>query len=98
VADLAILLNAILVGDSVERTIDLAALKAEHTKPPRLALLGGFFDGLADPAMKIALDRAATRLRSAGASVVERDLPPALDGIHRSHRTIMLYELAESHR
>ncbi|HEV8002658.1 MAG TPA: amidase [Planctomycetaceae bacterium] len=98
VADLAILLNAILVGDSAQRTIDLAALKPGRTKPPRLALLGGFFDSLADSSMKIALNRAATRLRAAGASVVERDLPPAFDGIHRSHRTIMVYELAESHR
>jgi Asp-tRNA(Asn)/Glu-tRNA(Gln) amidotransferase A subunit family amidase len=98
VTDLAVMLNAISVGDSVKPTIDLAALNPEHIEPPRLALLGGFFDSLADPAMKIALNRAVTRLRSAGASIGERELPPAFDGIHRSHRTLMLYELAESHR
>jgi Asp-tRNA(Asn)/Glu-tRNA(Gln) amidotransferase A subunit family amidase len=107
VADLAILLNAVSVGDTVDPSggpilklaIDLADLKPKNIKPPRLALLTGPFDTMADPSMRVALYHAVKLLRAAGASVVDREVPPlAFAGIHASHRTIMEYELAESHR
>jgi Asp-tRNA(Asn)/Glu-tRNA(Gln) amidotransferase A subunit family amidase len=107
VADLAIMLNAISEGDIVDPSgapilklaIDLADLKPENIKPPRLALLTGSFDTMADPSMRIALYHVVKLARSAGASVVDREVPPlAFAGIHASHRTIMEYELAELHR
>ena len=106
VADLAMLLNAISGGDAADASVDpardlaldLADLKPEKIRPPRLALLGGFFDQLADPSMRLSVNRAATRLRSAGASVIEADLPPTFSDIHARHRTIVGFELAAFHR
>jgi len=110
VADLAILLNAICVGDKVvpggdptlKLAIDLADLKVENIKPPRLALLawrmprqGEYFEKASNASMWSALTRAVARLRSAGASVAES--APGTSG-SSSHRTIMTFELADSHR
>jgi Asp-tRNA(Asn)/Glu-tRNA(Gln) amidotransferase A subunit family amidase len=108
VADLAIMLNAISVGDTVDPSgdptlklaIDLADLQP-NIKPPRLALLasqmgerGEYFEIASGASMWSALTRALARLRSAGASVVERKP----DSSASSHRTIMTFELADSHR
>jgi Asp-tRNA(Asn)/Glu-tRNA(Gln) amidotransferase A subunit family amidase len=109
VADLAILLNAISVGDKVvpsddptlKLAIDLAGLNPENLKPPRLAMLTCRFDErpelyerLSDPSMWSALTRALDHFRSAGASVVERRGLFASD----PHRTLMTFELADWHR
>ncbi|MBX9964570.1 MAG: amidase [Burkholderiales bacterium] len=50
----------------------------------------------ADPAMRqrFAADLAA--VRAGGATVTERELPPAFDDGFRAHRTIMLYEAARA--
>ena len=110
VADLAIMLNAISVGDAVDPSgdptlklaIDLADLRPETLKPPRLALLalrvseqGEYFEIASDPSMWSALTRAIAAFRSAGASIAERD-PGHFDT--SAHRTIMTVELANSHR
>jgi Asp-tRNA(Asn)/Glu-tRNA(Gln) amidotransferase A subunit family amidase len=109
VADLAIMLNAISVGDKVvpggdptpKIAIDLAAPNPESLKPPRLALLtsggklGDYFEKSSAPSMWSALTRALDRLRLAGASVEARECRPFSDV---SHRTIMSFELADFHR
>jgi Asp-tRNA(Asn)/Glu-tRNA(Gln) amidotransferase A subunit family amidase len=73
-------------------------LLPDSIKPPRLVRVGGFFDSMAEPSMRAALDQAIGRLRSARATIVERDLPPSFAEIHRRHRTVMGYELAGWHR
>jgi Asp-tRNA(Asn)/Glu-tRNA(Gln) amidotransferase A subunit family amidase len=124
VADLAVLLNAISswrtvdpIGDKIQEVrIDLADLKLESLKPPRLALLSSsweyprrlpdrpdvfvhetydYFERLSDASMYSALTRSVAAFRSAGASIVERD--PGFF-FASSHRAIMAYELANSHR
>jgi len=131
VADLAIMLNVISGGDKViggddstlKLGIDLAELKPQHIKPPRLALLtspmhvqrvqpddriflepdGGaasewiveYFQRRSAASMWSALTRAVAGFRAAGASVIERD-PGWFSS--SSHRTIMAFELADSHR
>jgi Asp-tRNA(Asn)/Glu-tRNA(Gln) amidotransferase A subunit family amidase len=109
VADLAIMLNAISVGDKIvtgddptfKIAIDLANLNPESRKPPRLALLtsggklGDYFEKSSEPSMWSALTRALDCLRSAGASVEARECRPFSDV---SHRTIMSFELADFHR
>ncbi|HXY33182.1 MAG TPA: amidase [Planctomycetaceae bacterium] len=102
VADLAILLNVISVGDQVvadgeptlKLAIDVAGLQREKLSPPRLAVLGGFFK-TADDEMRLALDRAVSQMRAAGASIDLRDIHP--DWLH-SHRVIAGYEMAARHR
>jgi Asp-tRNA(Asn)/Glu-tRNA(Gln) amidotransferase A subunit family amidase len=114
VADLAIILNAISGVDQAigsdptqDLMIDLAGLTPANIKPPRLALLasprlfpGGepveyFHMWSKDASMWSALTQAVSRFRSAGASIIERD-PDWF--IPSSHRDIMAYELANSHR
>jgi Asp-tRNA(Asn)/Glu-tRNA(Gln) amidotransferase A subunit family amidase len=108
VADLAIILNAISVGDKVisggdptlKLWVDVAQLNPQKqlnpTKisPPRLGVLGGFF-GSADPDMRIALDRAVSQFRAAGALIDVRD--PQIAWLD-SQRTIVAYDMAAWHR
>jgi aspartyl-tRNA(Asn)/glutamyl-tRNA(Gln) amidotransferase subunit A len=94
VADVAILLSAI----SEESLALDADLLREKIKPLRLVRLGGFFESMAEPSMRFALDQAVGRLRSTGATIVERDLPPSFTDICAQHRTIMGYELVGWHR
>jgi aspartyl-tRNA(Asn)/glutamyl-tRNA(Gln) amidotransferase subunit A len=108
VADLAIMLNAISSwrvdpsGNPIyEVAIDLADLEPQRIKPPQLGLLasrsdqGEYFEQVSHPSMWSTLVHAVDRFRSAGASIVEKK--------HRffswnAHRTIMTFELANSHR
>ncbi len=108
VADLAIMLNAISVGDKgipeeprLKLSIDLRDLEPRNSKPPRLALLTcrtddrpELYERFSDPSMWSALIRALDAFRIAGASVVERR------GlfVSNSHSTVMAFELANTHR
>jgi Asp-tRNA(Asn)/Glu-tRNA(Gln) amidotransferase A subunit family amidase len=102
VADLAIVLNAISVGDQVipggdptlKLWIDVTNLNPSKIAPPRLGLLGGFF-GSADSDMRTALDRAMSQFRAAGASIDVRD--PQMTWLD-SQRTIVAYDMAAWHR
>ncbi|MBX6314759.1 MAG: amidase [Isosphaeraceae bacterium] len=90
VEDLRRLFEALL-GD------DLLALEADFTPPPRLGRLRGPFDDLADPCQREAIDRAAEVLARAGAAVIDRAPPFALNEILRLHRTILAAEAAATH-
>jgi Asp-tRNA(Asn)/Glu-tRNA(Gln) amidotransferase A subunit family amidase len=94
VADVAILLSAI---SDDPLTFD-AELLPDTIKPPRLIRVGGFFESMVEPSMRAALDQAIGRLRSARATIVERESPPSFAEIHSRHRTMMGYELAGWHR
>ncbi len=57
--------------------------------PPRLAILGGFFEEQADAAVRTAAADAVEQLQAAGANVVARPLPDDFLEVHAVHRRIM---------
>ena len=59
---------------------------------PRLVTLRSPVWDLAEPSQRESLEACSAKLRAAGASVVQRELPPAFDGAHAAVRTIMAYE------
>jgi Asp-tRNA(Asn)/Glu-tRNA(Gln) amidotransferase A subunit family amidase len=61
-------------------------------EPPKLALVRTPVWDLATPAQQENLYRTADRLRQAGATVDEIELPSVLDDAHRLHRIIMFAE------
>jgi aspartyl-tRNA(Asn)/glutamyl-tRNA(Gln) amidotransferase subunit A len=78
-----------VLGRSVECCAALDALLRDDTeiwlrplvRPPRLAVVRGYFLEDAEPLVVAAFDRAVERLRAAGAELVDLDLPE-LDNIH----------------
>ena len=67
-------------------------------RPPRLLAVRSPVWERAEPAQRERFAADLDRLRSAGAVVTERDLPPAFDDALRIHRTIMLREAATAAR
>jgi Asp-tRNA(Asn)/Glu-tRNA(Gln) amidotransferase A subunit family amidase len=63
--------------------------------PPKLHRLRGFFEELAEPAMRRAFADALRTLQDAGATVEEADIN--LDGVRQAHRVIMASEAAAGH-
>jgi Asp-tRNA(Asn)/Glu-tRNA(Gln) amidotransferase A subunit family amidase len=97
IADAA-LLAAVLVGKNEN---DPAAVPQKGTIPgevvpmpraPRLAAVRSPVWHLADPQAQEHFLKMVARLRSAGAEVIEQELPPAFDGAHAVLRTIMYGE------
>lgn len=88
--------DAALVVAALARQGALSASLAGLSRPPRLAYLEGFswvpFDCDADDT----LEAAATTLRAAGAEIVPRALPDALDDTLIVLRTIMLHEASRN--
>lgn len=64
--------------------------------PPRLGLCRGPQWPLADAPMRDLVEKAATRLAAAGATVTEVRLPPECDGLFEAQKTVMAYEAARS--
>ncbi len=64
--------------------------------PPRLAVVRSPVWGLAEPAQQQAFATAVARLRAAGASVEEVELPAAFGAAHAVQRTIMYAEGART--
>lgn len=106
--DLAVLLQAIAGGDpldpwSAQREVsDFAGLidtaQIDRASPPRLGVLGGFFDEYADAEVRSATQQAVEKLRSAGAELVEVSLPSSFEAFLENHRIVMAVEAAEYHR
>jgi Asp-tRNA(Asn)/Glu-tRNA(Gln) amidotransferase A subunit family amidase len=74
---------------------DVAVIPAELpslTRPPRLAAVRSPVWHMADPPAQAHFHETAVRLRSAGAEVVERELPPAFAEAHAVLRAIMYAE------
>jgi aspartyl-tRNA(Asn)/glutamyl-tRNA(Gln) amidotransferase subunit A len=66
--------------------------------PPRLGLLGGFFEEHADIEVWNGFVDAVERLRDTGAEVAEIPLPPSFGVVHAAHRLIMASEAASVHQ
>ncbi|MBX9680091.1 MAG: amidase [Gemmataceae bacterium] len=91
VRDLEILLNVIQNPPPV-RDSDEVEL------PPRLAVVRGLFEDLAEPAMRNAFGVAIETLRKAGAVIEEFVLPADFGDVVRQHRIVMAVEAAQFHR
>lgn len=66
--------------------------------PFRLGVLGGFFREEADEESPAAFDSAVERLRQAGATTVDLELPESFARVHQFHGRIMAVEAALYHR
>ncbi len=66
-------------------------------RAPRLGILGGLFQDLADAAVRTELERTTEWLRSSGASVVQAALPPSFTEVLKRHRIVMAVEAAVFH-
>ncbi len=93
VVDLAILLKVI----APDTNLKVGEIRASKT-PPRIARLRGFFDELADPEMRAAVDVLLSKFRAAGATVQDVALPKCFEDIHRHHRVVMSSEAAAYHK
>lgn len=71
---------------------------SDDVTPPRLGLLGGFFEEHADEEVRNGWVDAVERLRDAGAEVEEVQLPPSFGVVHTAHRLIMASEAASVHQ
>jgi aspartyl-tRNA(Asn)/glutamyl-tRNA(Gln) amidotransferase subunit A len=72
--------------------------QAMPPSPPRLGVLGGYFDERADEVVRAATRAALARLEAAGAQVSSLPLPDDFLEVHSNHRRIMAVEAAEYHR
>jgi aspartyl-tRNA(Asn)/glutamyl-tRNA(Gln) amidotransferase subunit A len=104
VADLALMLQAIAGFDPADPTCeprpvpDYAAALDTATRPPRLGLLGGLFEELADDCVSKLMEDVGRRLHQSGATV-ERITPPAgFTEVLARHRIVMAVEAAAFHR
>ena len=92
VTDLAILLS--VIRDFPEETHGNSAAGL----PPRIGRIHGLFDKLADDDACAAVAFAVETLSSAGAKIVDVDLPESFDSILEQHGIIMAVEAAQTHR
>ena len=89
------------VGLMARAVEDIALIRAammelpHHAPAPRagrIALMRTPHDDRADPAAHAALEAAARRLSTAGATVEEAALPPPFDGLEAAHRLVCGFE------
>ena len=69
----------------------------DESSPLKLGLLRGYFQKHADESVWDGFEDAISRLRDAGADVVETPLPPSFAVVHAAHRLIMASEAASVH-
>ena len=67
-------------------------------RPPRVGLLGGFFQDHADDVVWEGFMESVEKLREGGAFVVETPLPESFSVVHSAHRLIMSSEAASVHQ
>jgi aspartyl-tRNA(Asn)/glutamyl-tRNA(Gln) amidotransferase subunit A len=103
VRDLATLLQVIAGADprdpdcSTRPVPDYEAALRGPLRPPRLGLLRGHFEELADGAVRAMMGQVSERLRAAGAEVREVALPAAFAEVLPRHRVVMTVEAAAFH-
>jgi aspartyl-tRNA(Asn)/glutamyl-tRNA(Gln) amidotransferase subunit A len=103
VRDLAVLLQAIAGADprdptAVDRPVpDLVAALAGPPRAPRLGRVGGLFDDLAEPSVRVFMEEVTAALGSGGASVINVALPAAFAEVIPRHRAVMAVEGAAYH-
>jgi aspartyl-tRNA(Asn)/glutamyl-tRNA(Gln) amidotransferase subunit A len=87
--------------ETIRRNVALegnpAPLSFAPERPPKLARVRGFFQDLAEPAMRVVIESSLVDLAKAGAEVVEVPMPAAFGGVHRPHRVVMAAEAAAFH-
>jgi len=103
VADLAVMLSALAGYDPTDPhsvdvpTADYVAEPARET-PPRVAVLNGFFVEAASAEVRGAVLAALTKLRAAGAAMIDVLPPESFAVVIAHHRRIMAVEAAAYHR
>ena len=93
VEDVALAFAALREGPEASRT---EAWPPPLGRPPRLAAVRSQVWSQAEPAAQQSFIETLARLRTAGAEVIETELPTAFEGAHGVHRTIMAYEAART--
>ena len=93
--------NPSRIFERVRRQIDLAnnpaTMEFTPDKAPKLGRLRGFFQDLAEPAMRVVLEASLVDLAKAGAEVSEVELPESFGSVRRVHRIVMAAEAAAFH-
>jgi aspartyl-tRNA(Asn)/glutamyl-tRNA(Gln) amidotransferase subunit A len=103
VRDLALMLDVIAGFDpldawSEDRPVEeMTRLMTPHPQVPTLARVRGLFEERADSTMRAMMDGVSERLRSAGASVAEINLPASFSEVTVRHRIVMAVEAAAYH-
>jgi Asp-tRNA(Asn)/Glu-tRNA(Gln) amidotransferase A subunit family amidase len=80
----------------LDRTGVVGTPASEDGPPPRVGLCRTPWWSSAEPAMQRLVEHAARRVRAAGASVVEVELPAEFVGLPEAHRLLMEHELASA--
>jgi aspartyl-tRNA(Asn)/glutamyl-tRNA(Gln) amidotransferase subunit A len=75
-----------------------AETSTELPRPPRLGLVRQFFFDEAEPQVLNVVEAAVDKLRRAGATIEDVNLPATFDYVHCMHRRIMAVEAAAWHR
>ncbi len=104
VRDLALLLRVMAGPDPSDpecsdRSVpDYAAFMERPQKPPRLGIIRGLFQDLAEPEMLSCIEQTHHRLQEKGATLIPVALPAAFSEVLRHHRIIMAVEAAQYHQ
>lgn len=81
-----------------ERRNDPERRDGAACRPPRLGLVGGYFQDKAEPDVRRATHDAVERCRGAGALVESLELPASFADVIRAHRLVMAVGAAAHHR
>jgi aspartyl-tRNA(Asn)/glutamyl-tRNA(Gln) amidotransferase subunit A len=95
IQDLAILMDTLDHRMSMHLT---DGLSREISSFPRLGRLRGIFDEKAEEQVRLALEESLECLSSAGADIIDIELPAGFDGILAEHRIVMATEAAAFHQ
>ncbi len=104
--DLALLLDAISGPDPADphsatvsaTPLDWFPTAPRLASPPKLARLRGFFESDATSPMRAAFESALGQFRSLGAGLSEAGWPRSFADVHRRHRLVVQYDLAQRHK
>jgi Asp-tRNA(Asn)/Glu-tRNA(Gln) amidotransferase A subunit family amidase len=101
-ADLALVLSVVAGPDERDRTALSAPapdslVNLPGMRPPRIGVVRNFYPQRTQPVMQAAIDRAATKLREAGADVRDVLLPGDFELIWMVHRIVGSAEAANFH-
>jgi Asp-tRNA(Asn)/Glu-tRNA(Gln) amidotransferase A subunit family amidase len=103
VRDLALLLQVMAGPDALDPECafvpvpDYLAHLDRPCQPPRLGIVRGLFEELADDETRTFMERARTQFEKAGAELVPVALPAAFAEVLPRHRVIMAVEAAQFH-
>lgn len=96
VADV-VLMREVVLGQPRSAPMSPAAAPTDPAAAPRFGVCRTSLWPLARPAARDALEHATARLRGAGASVEEIELPASFDALTEAQQTIMAFETARNY-